>query len=184
MKRKFMVMATAILVSSSMLFSSCIGSFSLFNKLLGWNNTVGDKWVNELVFIALWIVPVYEIASFIDIVILNSIEFWTGENPTAEVKVQEIDTKEGKFIVTTDANGHKVQKAGSDELVEFRFNADVNGWDLVVDNEDINPLFQFVGDNQALVYLANGSTMTVDLSQAGMMAFRQVIQNKTYFAAR
>ena len=183
MKRKFMVMATAMLVGSSILFSSCIGSFGLFNKVLAWNQTVGDKWVNELVFIVCCIVPVYPVAWFLDVVILNSIEFWTGENPTADVQVKEIETKEGKFIITTDANGHKIQKEGTDEVVEFRYNAETNGWDLV-SMEEVTPLFKFTDDNQVLVYMADGSTMTADLSKAGLMAFRQVVENKTYFATK
>ena len=178
-----MVMATAVLVSSSIMFSSCIGSFNLFHKLLAWNKTVGDKWVNELVFLVCCIVPVYPVAWFLDVVILNSIEFWTGENPTADVQVKDIETENGKFTITTDANGHKIQKAGSDEIVEFRFNAETNSWDLVSMEETI-PLFQFVDGEQVLAYLADGSTMTVDLNQTGMMAFRQVIQNKAYFAAK
>jgi hypothetical protein len=152
--------------------------------LLTWNKSVGDKWVNELVFLVLCIVPAYEVAWFIDGVILNSIEFWTGDNPAqAGVKTQQIETENGLYTITTDANGHKIQKAGSDETVEFRFNKDENSWSLVAMDE-VTPLFQFVGDNQANVYLADGSTMTVSLDQAGMMAFRQVVGNKTYFAAK
>lgn len=175
------MMATAILLSSSILFSSCIGSFNLFHKLLAWNKSVGEKWVNELVFLVCCIIPVYPVAWFLDVVILNSIEFWTGSNPTADVQVKEIETENGKFTVTTDANGHKIQKVGTDEIVEFRFNAENNSWDLV-SMEQVTPLFQFFGDDQANVFLADGSTMTVDLDKAGMMALRQVIQNKAYFA--
>lgn len=180
MKKRFMVVATAALVGSSIMFSSCIGSFSLFNKLLSWNRSVSDKWINELIFIV--ISPAYGVASFVDVLILNSIEFWTGDNPVS-AQVQEIETEKGQFTVTTDANGHKIQKEGSDEIVEFRFNTDKDGWDLLVDETAI-PLFKFAGNDQALVYLADGSTMTVDLNQAGLMAFRQVMQNKAYFATK
>jgi len=175
-----MVMATAALVGSSILFSSCIGSFALFNKLLSWNHSIGDKWINELIFIVC--TPVYGVAGFLDVVVLNSIEFWTGENP-ATAQVQEIETEKGQFIITTDANGHKIQKAGSDETVEFRFNTEEKAWDMVT-LDGIVPLFKYINDEQALVYLADGSSMTVDLNQAGVMAFRQVVQNKAYFAAK
>ncbi|MDR3266096.1 MAG: DUF3332 domain-containing protein [Tannerella sp.] len=180
MKRKFAVIATIVALSSSILFSSCLGSFVLLNRLVTWNKSVDDDWVNELVFLALCIVPVYEVALFIDSVVLNSIEFWTGDNPAqAGVQTQQIETENGLYTITTDANGHKIQKAGSDEIVEFRFNKDENSWSLVAMDE-VTPLFQFVGDNQAKVYLADGSTMTVSLDQAGLMAFRQVAGNKTY----
>lgn len=50
--------------------------FSLTNKLLTWNRQVGSKFVNELVFFALWILPVYEVSGLADLLVLNSIEFW------------------------------------------------------------------------------------------------------------
>jgi hypothetical protein len=182
MKRKFTVMATAVLLSSSVLFSSCIGSFALFHKVLSWNQSVGDKWVNELMFLVLCVVPVYEIAWLIDGVVLNSIEFWTGENPaSADVQVKQIETEKGLFTITTDANGHKIQKAGSDEIVEFRFNSEENSWSLEAMGQTTQ-LLQFTGENQAKVYLADGSTMTVSTDQAGVLALRQVVGNGAYFA--
>ena len=47
----------AVVLSGSLLFSSCVGSFGLFNRLSSWNQSVGNKFVNELVFLAFNIVP-------------------------------------------------------------------------------------------------------------------------------
>lgn len=64
----------------------CYGKFQLVRNLYKWNGSVGNKWVNELVFLAMYILPVYAIAGFVDVVILNLVEFWTGKNPmTAKV---------------------------------------------------------------------------------------------------
>ena len=62
-------------VVSSLTMSSCIGKFALTNKLLTWNRTIGNKFVNELVFFAFWILPVYEVSALADILVINSIEF-------------------------------------------------------------------------------------------------------------
>jgi hypothetical protein len=183
MKRKITVTATAALLASCMLFASCIGSFNLTHKLYGWNKTVGDKWVNELVFFTLSAIQVYTVAIFIDAVVLNTVEFWTDENPMAGTQTKKIETKEGLYTVTTDENGHKIQKDGSDKIVEFRFNKAENSWSLLADNQTTK-LLQFVGNNQANVYLADGSTMTVSIDQAGVMALRQVVENKAYFAKK
>ena len=40
---------------------------------------------NELIFFAFWIVPVYEVTIFFDAILFNSIEFWGGNNPVADV---------------------------------------------------------------------------------------------------
>lgn len=59
----------------------CYGSFTLTRKLWKWNGSVGNKFVNELVFLVCNILPVYPIAGFVDSIILNSVEFWSGKNP-------------------------------------------------------------------------------------------------------
>jgi hypothetical protein len=63
--------------------TSCIGSFGLTNKLFDWNNSIGGKFVNALVFFLFLILPVYGITLFIDAIILNTIEFWSGKSPMA-----------------------------------------------------------------------------------------------------
>ena len=63
MKKNKLNMVVAIALCVSLGLSSCIGSFKLTNKVLGWNEGVGNKFVNELVFIAFHIIPVYELPS-------------------------------------------------------------------------------------------------------------------------
>ena len=50
MKREKLTLV-AVLLSGSLLFSSCVGSFGLFNRLSSWNQSIGSKFVNELVFL-------------------------------------------------------------------------------------------------------------------------------------
>ncbi|MDR0833514.1 MAG: DUF3332 domain-containing protein [Candidatus Symbiothrix sp.] len=181
MKRNWRVMAVAMLLSSSLMISSCIGSFGLSNKLLAWNKTIGDQWVNELVFFCLWIVPAYEVAGVIDGLILNTIEFWSGENPSMSDVTKTVKTDKGSFTVKTTAKGHKITKEGSDEIVEFHFNKEENSWSLVAGNTTTK-LLQFVDTHHAQVYLADGSTMTVTIDQAGVLALKQAISSTKYFA--
>ena len=180
MKRRFSVMATAIVLSSSILFSSCIGSFGLFNKLLTWNKQLGDNWTNEVVFVLLNIVLAYPIAWVIDAVVLNSIEFWTGTNPSADVQTKQIKTEDGLYTIKTDANGHQIQKEGSDEIVEFRFNQEENSWSLEAMGQT-TPLLKFTENNQAEVYLADGTTMTISVDQAGAFALKQATEKNIHF---
>ncbi len=94
-----------ILLSSTLLVQGgCYGSFKLTNNLYEWNGGVGDKWVRSLVFFALCVVPVYEFAAAIDAVILNTIEFWTGENPISmkpgEIQDQVVVNKGETYRIT------------------------------------------------------------------------------------
>lgn len=70
----------AVMIST---IGGCYGSFTLVQKVHKWNGTFGGKFVNELGFLVLNIVPVYGVAAFIDVIVLNSIEFWTGKNPSS-----------------------------------------------------------------------------------------------------
>ena len=62
----------AVLLSATIMLSSCIGSFSLTNKVKDWNEGIGGKFVNELVFICMHIIPVYPITLFVDGFVLNT----------------------------------------------------------------------------------------------------------------
>lgn len=77
------IVVVMLIATMSLMTVGCYGSFNLTKKVYNWNGSLGNKWVVELVFLACYIVPVYSIAGFIDLVILNSIEFWTGNNPMA-----------------------------------------------------------------------------------------------------
>lgn len=72
------------LLGLSLLTTSCLGPNNAFNSLNHWNHNVSEsKWVNELVFLGLIIIPVYPLFLWGDYIIFNSIEFWGGENPIA-----------------------------------------------------------------------------------------------------
>ena len=115
MKKKSLTLLVAATLASSVLFSSCIGSFGLSNKLLDWNRNIDSKFVNELVFVAFWIVPVYEISALADILVLNSIEFWSGSNPVADAgTVKTIETKDGTYAIETQKDGYHIQKEGEE----------------------------------------------------------------------
>jgi hypothetical protein len=74
--------ALAAAVLALGLFSSCLGPDKLFNKLHDWNlRATENRWANEGIFLVLTIIPVYGLAYVADIVVLNSIEWWSGDNP-------------------------------------------------------------------------------------------------------
>ena len=84
MNKKFKQIVVAMLIATMALMSvGCYGSFNLTKKVYTWNGTMEGKWVKEIVFLGLNIIPVYGIAGAVDLYILNLIEFWTGNNPVA-----------------------------------------------------------------------------------------------------
>lgn len=184
MKRKSFNLLVAATLTCSILFSSCIGSFNLSNKLLDWNRSIDSKFVNELVFLAFWIVPVYEISMLADVLVINSIEFWTGSNPVADAgKVETIDTNNGVYTVETKTDGYHIEKAGEEKAIELVFNGSDRSWSVEADGESTK-LLRFESDDEVVMMMPDGQEMNVELSQAGVLAFKQVVENYTYYAAR
>jgi hypothetical protein len=62
--------------------TGCLGGMAVSGKVMKFNLDVHeDKWVREAVFLALYVIPVYEFAGLADLLVVNSIEFHTGTNP-------------------------------------------------------------------------------------------------------
>lgn len=160
MKKLFVTIALA----STLFLSSCIGSFGLTVKVWDWNSNLSNKWVNELVFLALNIVPVYDICVFADVVVLNTIEFWTGNNPIASKT--EVNTENGKYLVDANENGYTITNGS--ETVQF---VNENGvWYMNKGNEKVQ-MFQYVDENHISLNLGE-TTKVVELSQAGVNNLR------------
>ena len=84
MQNRLFRMIALILVFTVLIFSfaSCAGKFSLTHKLLNWNLSL-NKWLGSFLLFVFIILPVYGICLLIDWVILNVIEFYSGNNPVA-----------------------------------------------------------------------------------------------------
>ena len=176
MKKHFKI--SALLLSATILFTSCIGSFRLTNNIKDWNDNIGDKWVNELVFIALHIVPVYEIAMFVDGVVLNSVEFWTGNSLVVEPgETKIVKNSEGKDIeVTALENGYTL--SDGDTSMNLIFDEEEKTWSAEY-NDQLTKLVKFNDDNTAQLYMGN-DVVVVTMDENGMNTARLMMNN--YFA--
>lgn len=157
----------------SLTFSSCIGSFGLTNKVLAWNKQVGPKFVNELVFFAFWILPVYEVTAAADLLVLNSIEFWSGRNPlTASVKV--VDTDHGRYLIACDGKGYTVTHQGAGESMRLDFDEPSQTWALNIDGEEY-PFMTYLDPNTVKMITPGGEFKEFDLSARGVTAYTELM---------
>ncbi len=70
----------AFVVVLTFSLTSCLGPNRAFNGLHDWNEEVSEnRWFNEGVFLVFNIIPVYGVCYLADIIVLNSIEWWTGD---------------------------------------------------------------------------------------------------------
>lgn len=183
MKKNYFTLL-AVMLSGSLLFSSCIGSFGLFNRLNSWNQSVGTKFVNELVFLAFNILPVYGVAYFADALVINSIEFWSGSNPMANVgDVKKVKGENGNYLVKTLENGYSITKEGETASMDLIYDKEANTWNVVANGESAE-LIKMNNNGTADLFLPNGEKMNVTLDAQGMMAARQAVTSDFMFAAR
>ncbi|MDE6453084.1 MAG: DUF3332 domain-containing protein [Muribaculaceae bacterium] len=182
MKKTYLSVAVVCLLSVSLLGSSCIGSFQLTNKLLSWNRQIGNKFLNELVFFAFWVLPVYEVSALADVLVLNSIEFWSGTNPVAS-GTKVIQGNDGRYLVDCDGKGYTITSETDGSVVRLDFDAAEQTWSVNTGGEK-HAFLTFVDDTHVALPTADGSMHTVELSQQGLYAYQQMTGGAAFALAR
>lgn len=183
MKKKYLSVAIVLALCASMVSTSCIGNFALTNKLLAWNKTISNKFVNELVFFAFWIIPVYEVSALADVVVFNSIEFWSGNNPIAK-GTKVIEGQDGRYLVKCDGKGYTITCENDKSVVRLDFDNTDSSWSVKVNDSDSYKLMTFVDDTHVKMLTPDGSMQLVELSQEGVYAYQQQAVANAFMAAR
>ena len=184
--KKISLKVAVCLIAGSFLFSSCmVGSWGLFNKYAKWQTHMSDsKFVNAIVGFVLGAVC-YPICFLVDSLVLNSIEFWSGTNPAlAQNETTIVDGKDARYLVARDATGYAITNLNTNQVTRFNFNAESNSWSLENNGKEVE-LFTFVDDTHVNILNRDGGYTTVELSQAGVLAYEELIGvNGEAFAQR
>ena len=182
MKMNRMKVATLVL-AGTLLTTSCVGSFGLFNKLASWNKrATNSKFLNEIIFLV--ISPAYGVCSLADVLVFNTIEFWSGNNPMANVgKTQQVAGQDGKYYaVKTLKDGYEITKPDG-EMLQFLYDKTTDSWSQVVNGKQTE-IFRFNEDGTIKTTLPNGEQMNVALNESGLYQVRMAVNEGTYWAMR
>lgn len=168
MKKISLKVATCLL-AGCFLFSSCfVGQFGLFNKYAKWQtNMSSSKFLNAIVGFILGPI-VGSVCMLVDVLVLNSIEFWSGNNPVASNigTTKQVMGQDGRYYtVTTLKNGYEV-KAPTGEITYFLHNDANDSWS-VEQNGVQKELFRFNADGTIQTYV-NGETQNFTLNEVGV----------------
>ena len=175
----------AVLMAASLIFSSCIGSFSLFNSYAKWQRTMtNNKFVNAIVGFVL--MPICgSISILVDSLVLNTIEFWSGENPmSANVgKTRQVTGSDGSlYAITTLKNGYEI-KAENGEVAHFYYDKKTNTWSFEQNGEQ-QDVFRFNEDGTMTVMMQDGQQLRVTHDEAGLYEVRTAAFGGNFFAMR
>lgn len=180
MKIKHLKVAT-LLLAGTLLTSSCVGSFSLFNRLAKWNsNATSSKFLNEVIFI--FISPAYPVCCLADALVFNSIEFWSGNNPLAQRvgKTQEVMGQDGLYYaITTLRNGYEIKSPNGD-LVRLVYDKKNNSWSTER-NGKLTEMFRFNNEGSIQACMPDGRTVRVTPDEAGLFEARMAMHGATFY---
>jgi hypothetical protein len=170
--KKFGIYSMAILMLGiSTLSSGCMGSFGLTKTIYKWNeHATGNKFLDNLIF---WLLSwFYGITLFVDAVILNLIEFWTGSNPMAmqpgEMEKGIVKGKDGNNyeITVTQYRYDIVALTGANkgEKTAVFYTPETKTWSTTK-NGVTNPIATMHEDiNKVEVFGADGSVQLIDMN--------------------
>jgi hypothetical protein len=116
-RRNLRTTAIVMVMIVSFISTGCLGRFAAFNKLSAWNQKVtNDKFLNEIIFLAFNIIPVYGVALLADAVVFNSLEFWGEKNPMMSEGTHQKVVESGDLKVVQD-----FRQMGELKTMEARF---------------------------------------------------------------
>ncbi len=172
------------IVLSGLTLASCIGSYATVSKVQNWNAQATDnKFLNTLIHIGLYIVPVYELAFVADLCVFNTIEFWSNNNPMTAGIVKEVQSENGKYLITTTKDGYSIEKEGEEKPIELKFDGKEQSWN-VVSNGKTYEILKLREDGTVDMNLQNGEYLNVTPDAQGVRQARDIIMSTTYYATR
>lgn len=184
--KKVNVKVAACMMAGALLCSSCfVGSFGLFNSYAKWQtHMTNSKFVNAIVGFIIGPI-VGSVTLFIDTLVLNTIEFWSGTNPMqANIgKTQQVLGSDGRYYaVTTLENGYEI-KAPTGEVSLFTYDQKKDAWSLT-QNGQTRELFRFNQDGTITTVLPEGQQLTVTPNEAGLYQVRMAVNDGHFYAMR
>ncbi len=182
---KKLMICTAL--SSTILFTSCLGSFSAFNSLRDWNDGLtSNKFLDNLIFWALNIVPVYGLFFLGDVIIFNVIEFWSGSNPIAmnegdmETQIVERDGNTYEMIATKNhLKINVIEGVDKGQTLDLVYNPEEQSWSAIKADGEVIKLSTFE-DGFYIVYTPDGQEIKIDATaskEEGLALLNQGVAN-------
>lgn len=185
-------MVCMMLASFMGISTACYGPFNLTKNVYQWNSgikgsgEVSEKWMKELVFFGMIVVPVYMFSALLDAFIFNSIQFWSGSNPVkaseleddGQTKVAQVGdltmrwtaTSEGatvtyerhgiverRAIIVSSATGYRLLEERGLTLAEAEYAADGT---LTILDQECQVVQRWTGDQLRLLVQSHGTTLS------------------------
>lgn len=176
------------MLACTILFTSCLGSYNAFNNLRGWNQGATDsRFLDNLIFWGLWIVPVYELFILGDTLIFNVIEFWSGSNPIAmkdgESETQMVEHEGNTYKMMATKNRMQITVVDGPKegkKLELFYKPDEKSWNAIRPNGEMIKLSSFE-EGFYIVYMPNGEKIKIDPMSTREEGLAQLKESKACY---
>lgn len=147
-----------------------------------------SKFVNNLVFWGLNIVPVYGLFFLGDIIIFNVIEFWSGSNPIAmnegDMETQIVMRDGNKYQMVATKNRLQIsviEGVNQGQKLDLVYKPSEKSWNAVKQNGEIIKLSS-MQEGLYIVYMPDGQEVKIDPTatrEEGLALIHQQVYNYT-----
>lgn len=183
MKKTAKIFIAIGLISTLFLTTGCFGKFSLTRKVYEIHQSIAGedmtgKIIKNLLF---WVAGhvVYSATGFVDIFVLNVIEFWTGSNPLAmnvhQKETQIVERNGVKYEIVATQNKFEVKQLNGEKkglIQSVSFNPSELAW-YNTSNGASTKMIQYKVENGEMVsatyFKTNGQTIVLNEAQLNNM---------------
>ncbi len=168
-RRHARALAFAMLISVVPMVNGCYGSFPLTTTVYELNSDVSEnRWIRSITFWVFFIVPFYPLATFLDIVAFNLIEFWTGE--AVDVSTAQADDGTQFLLVPSEDQQEATltitKPNGDQQIIRFVKTSDTT-FDVL--DQDNRVAGYVVHDADGTIHLQDAKHHTVRTLDAAMI---------------
>jgi hypothetical protein len=152
-----MIKKILIVVLAATMLSGCMGHNALSKKVGRWNLRVAEsRWGREGIFVGLWITLVYPICFILDVLLFNSVEFWSGENsingksPVVDIPMEEV--RKMGFYGVDRARVERLTENNANLYIDFT-NGDSATFDVIREDKNYSVSYRGVEFYHGIVSL-------------------------------
>jgi len=170
MKKISFTALSFLLLTTSIVQTGCFASFQLTRKMWEFHDGIaGDGLGGRFIKTILYWFPggiVYGIGGFVDLIIFNTIEFWTGSNPIAmnegDIEIQKIYKNGLEYEIAATKNRFDIKQLTGEnagEKASLVFNVEDMSWVANTETHSIKVAQYFVDEktNEVSVKIIRGS---------------------------
>ena len=115
--------------------------------------------------------------------VINSVEFWSGTNPVVADGSKVVKGENGTYLVKWTKKGYTITDKESGEVTCLDYTPETETWSVETPQGNL-PFLTFIDGTHVKLPTAQGDEQIVELSQAGVLAYKEATAGNSFMALR